>query len=227
MKEKISRISIGIRHQRSFRLPEIAGSIVDYIISSSPFGKDFFQASDTILNGFESRGRILIGADDGASSMVIDTDSIILNLKSENFDVDLARIKSELVPFIKKIFTKFSIENINRVGLVFEFQKLSSDQVNEITKTITTDTFSHSDIFQLRFSQKDADIMSMVKKDILDYANNIIAVSKNTENEVFAKFDYQFYYSPEISKIDDVDFDQFIDAASDRLAKKFFNWMKP
>ena len=227
MKEKIYLVSIGIRHRRYFRMSEIAGSIVDYIVQSpsSPFGKDFFQSSDTLLNGFESKGRILIGADNG-SSIVVDTDSFILNLETDDLDKMLGRIKTDFLPFIKKIFREFKINNINRTGIVFEFKDFDVEKINDISKKITSDSFYKSDIFQLRLSEKDVDIMSLVKKEIYDYANQIISISKNEEGKVLGKFDYQFYYSPEINSIEDIDFNKLIDTASERLKSKFLNWLK-
>lgn len=226
MKESINRITLGIRHRRSFRVPEVAGAIVDYIIydSSSPFEANFFQATDTLLDNFENKGRILIGKD-SKSSIVVDTDNLVFNLASDNFDDSISKIKTQFIPFFKKIFKEFKLENINRVGMVFEFKFSDGEKINQFVKTLTQDSFSNTDRFDLRFSQKETDTMSVVKRDLVDYKNNIVVLSK-TADGVVLKFDYQFHYSPEIGSINDLDFDKFVEAATERLESKIFKWLK-
>ena len=207
-------------------MAEIAGTVMDNIVydKSSPFESRFFQATDILLDNFENKGRILIGKDQ-KSSVVVDIDNVVINLASDNFDEAVTKIKSEIIPFFKKIFKDFKIENTNRVGMVFEFKFPNTEQINEIVNVMTKSTFTKAEYFDLRFSQKDTDQLSSIKKELLDYANSIILISK-IKDDIIVKFDYQFYYSPEINSINDVDFDKFIETATSALEKKLFKWFE-
>lgn len=223
MEEKISKVVLGIRYKRTFRIPEISGSIIDYVIndSSSPFKGDFFQTTDALIDNFENKGRVLQSKK--GSSIVIDIDNFILNFKIGDFKSDLGRIKSKIIPFIKKIFNKFEIKDISRVGFVFEFTDKDKDIPDRIIKNITNNNCSNIDKFVLRFSEKDTYAPSFLKKNLLDYVNKIFIMTQ-TEKGFNVKFDYQFYYLPVISFIDDINFNDFIDLTLEKF--KALNWYK-
>jgi succinate dehydrogenase flavin-adding protein (antitoxin of CptAB toxin-antitoxin module) len=204
-------------------MPEISGSIIDYIIhnQNSPFINGFWKLSDALLDNFENKGRILIA--ENTSSISVDIDGLILNFVSTDFDKDIKRIKEEIIPFFKQIFKEFDIENINRIGMVFEFENKDQNAIEKMVSTLTNSRFSKADRFDLVFSQKDQDMRSLVNQKIFDYANNIIRIRKLKDN-IVATFDFQFYYDPEVNSIEDIEFDEFIKIAIEHLDKDFWLW---
>lgn len=225
MKDKISTISLGIRYRRSFRIPEIAGSVIDFVVNSqSPFKSKFFTRTDSLIDNLENKGRVLLAEDD-KTTFSIDVDNIILNLATDDFENEIKRLKEEIVPFIKKIFKEFEIRNVERIGIVFQFTEENGGVIEQFVKKITGGTFSEVDRFGMRFTKRDKDLTALVKRDLLDFVNYIVSVSRN-DKETSVKFDYQFYYSPEIANIEDVDFNNFIDIAQEKLDSKFLNWYK-
>src|SRR4051794_36404288 len=162
MEKDISVISLGIRHRRSFRIPEIAGQIIDDIAhdESSPFNKLIFNQTDTIIDGLENKGRIL-ASDDGITSLVIDIDSVVLTLKCADIGTTTQELEKKYIPYLAKhIFTQFHIEYINRLGIIYDFQTNSRNIGNAIISNATAGIFSSPEQMQLRFSEKALDVKS-------------------------------------------------------------------
>ena len=102
---------------------------------------------------------------------------------------------------------------------------LGSSSVNEIIKSLTGQKITAPDNLELRFSKKLATTEALWKKDIIDYHNVIATYHKNSEG-LNIKLDYQTYFSPEISSINDLDFSKFIESAEEYRTKNFYSWNK-
>jgi hypothetical protein len=228
MEKPLVGIALGIRHRRSFHIPEIVGAIIDDITSDegSPFHKDLFYRTDPLTDGLETKGRLLIGNDD-SSSLAIDIDSVVYDTKTDNLQTTVSQLKDTYIPYLmKNVFGKYKIENINRLGIVFTFLEKDTSKVDTLIGEFTNDTFVKPEHLELRFSEKDVAMASLVKKDILDYTNAIVTLQKR-DNGVLSKFDYQFYYAPEIQSVNDVDFTAFLNAAQAEIKSRFFKWISP
>jgi len=222
---KLYKISVGIRHRRLFRMPEIAGSIIDNVVrdDSSPFSKIFTRTDAILDERRENKGRI-IRDNEGLNSLVVDIDSVIINLSTDDIDVTLEKIKNSYLPYIvKNIHKKYDIDNINRIGVVYEYE-IKGDP-NFLVQKITNSSIDGVQNFEAQFSSKDKDVRSLVMKDLLDYKNYIIGIAVDEEN-FLAKFDYQFYFLPEIKSISDIDFEGFFKESKEKLEAKFHSWIQ-
>lgn len=222
MQDKIKKVIIGIRYRRSFRVPDIAGEIVDYVLhdESSPFDSQFF----TEIGDMNNKGRVLLNQN--GNMLSVDFDSIVLTLIIDNkFDDTLKLIKEKYYPYMVNIVKQFEIKNFNRIGIIFDHQLEGSSSVNEIIKSLTGQKITAPDNLELRFSKKLATTEALWKKDIIDYHNVIATYHKNSEG-LNIKLDYQTYFSPEISSINDLDFSKFIESAEDYRTKNFYSWNK-
>lgn len=220
MQDKIKKVIIGIRYRRSFRVPDIAGEIVDYVLhdESSPFDSQFF----TEIGDMNNKGRVLLNQN--GNMLSVDFDSIVLTLIIDNkFDDILKLIKEKYYPYMVNIVEHFGIKNFNRIGIIFDHQLEGSSSVNEIIKSLTDQKITVPDNLELRFSKKLATTEAIWKKDIIDYHNIIATYHKNSEG-LNIKLDYQTYFSPEISSINDLEFLKFIESAEDYRIKNFYNW---
>lgn len=225
MEIKIRKISLGLRHRRSFRIPEISGSIIDRIIHdpSSPFNKDQYERTDALIDHKgESKGRVLVDGS-GDNSLSIDIDSVIFNTASDDIGKTLTSIIDTYIPYItKNIHKEFSIENFNRVGMVYEFSLVG--EPTQLLSRVTDGNFTTAQTGQFKIGSKEVDSNSRVMSGLLDYKNYLIAIAFN-EDDFVAKFDYQFYFNPEIKSTGDIDFKGFIEESKQKLESKFLNWL--
>lgn len=228
MIDNISLISVGLRHRRQFGIAERAGEIIDHIAHDdrSPFGKDFFIKTDALLDQRnENKGRIIYDKTE-KNSIVVDIDSLILSLATSNIDQTLERINDEFIPYLESIASKYDIENFNRIGLVFEFTGKEVDFLDKLLHKITNGTFATSNDLAITFASRAGNIESLVMNNLLDYKNYLISIRKNKKEEGYhLKFDYQFYFKPEIRKTNDIDFKGFIKEARLALSDKFLKWI--
>lgn len=201
-------------------MAEIAGAISDYVVysSSSPSGADFFTKTDGLIENFETLGRVIVGRD-GLSSLAINIDSLVLNIAVDDLDEGIRKIEAEMVPFLKEIMKKFDIGYVNRVGTVFEFESDNVQKTNKVSSKTTGGTFDSPENFALRFSQREKDLTSYARRDILDYVNYIFTAYKKDDKDV-VKFDYQFYYKPELKSVNEVDFKAFLETAKSKFESK-------
>ncbi len=219
MQDKITKISIGIKYRRTFRIPNIAGDIVDFILNDteSPFGNKFFSEIADINN----KGKILLN--ESGNTISVDYDNIILSLVVDaNFDHVYQQINDIYYPYVQNILNKFFIKNFDRIGIVFEHVFEGSAVVNNLIKGLTNSEISVPETLSLRFSKKIAK-ETFWKKDIIDYGNVIVTYNKNLDG-LNIKFDYQMHFSPEIDVIDDMPFESFSKSALEYLQAKFYNW---
>jgi|GEM_PF-2760596 len=226
MEIKIKKISLGLRHRRMFRIPEIAGGVIDKVIhdSQSPFNKENYERTDALLdNRGENKGRVLVDAS-GDNSLAIDIDSVIFNTTTDDIDATLKELTDTYIPYItKNIHKDFTIENFNRIGIVYEFS-VTGDPA-ELLSRITNGNFTSAQNGLFKFASKEVDSRSRVMKDLLDYKNYLIAIGFD-EDTFLAKFDYQFYFDPEIKSTGDIEFKAFLDESKQKLDSKFLNWLK-
>jgi hypothetical protein len=134
MKEMVVEVALGVRHRRSFHVPEIVGSVVDHIINdnASPFHKTIYNRTDALMDGFENRGRVLISRDE-ASTLAIDIDSVVFDTKCDNLAKTIDEIKETHIPYLaKNVFARFKIENINRLGIVFTFLEKDTSRLDKL-----------------------------------------------------------------------------------------------
>lgn len=224
IKLKIKKIAIGLRHQRTFGIPELTGSMTDYILhdKKSPFGSDFFDRTDSILEFGENKGRILFKAESD-NSLLVDIDNVILTVATDDIESTLKDMKDKYIPYITKyIHKKIEIENFNRLGIVYEYD--ITGKADHLISRLTNGTFTNAQTGIFKFSSKQADEKSMVMRKLLDYKNYLIAVAFN-EEALQAKFDYQFHFQPEIKSAEDIDFNRFIDESKNKLETKFLKWL--
>lgn len=222
MQDNIKKIILGVRYRRSFRVPDIAGEIVDYILNdnSSPFESQFFSE----IGDMNNKGRVLLNQN--GNMLSVDFDSLILTLTIENnFEATMRLIQEKYYPYIATILRTFQIKNYHRLGIVFDHQLQGSSSINAIVKSITNSKITSPDNLELRFSKKLATAEALWKKDIIDYHNIITTYHKNSEG-LNIKLDYQTYFDPEIASANDLGFNEFIKSAENYLTKNFYSWNK-
>jgi len=217
MDKDITHITLGIRHRRTFGLAQKAGDIVDHVLydPDSPFNTNFFP------NYFETAsGGRMVGNEETGESFAVDSDSVVLRLVVKNFDKGYLDFKNIHLPYINKVFTVFGIENINRIGIVFEHNLRSAPTIDKVISAFTSGEVQEPNTFSFKFAKKYPTIESHAKKDIVDYYNAIC--SFETQNGfLVAKLDYQAYFDPEYKSINDIDFNSFLIRAEKYLHTKF------
>ena len=109
---------------------------------------------------------------------------IILSLRvdeDEGFEKRKKFIIDDVVDYLEDLFNSYSIEGINRVGVLFYCTLNSDNKENKIISSITNNSVSEVNSFNLRFSHKKKTIDGILKENIKDYVNIIYSFSKDDE----------------------------------------------
>jgi len=217
-------ITIGIRHRRSFGIADKSGEVIDFILrdNSSPFSPEFFPVT------YETRagGRILAN-DETGETLSVDADSVILKMKAEDLSRSYKLLQDRYVPFIQRIFKDFSISNMNRIGIVFDYTASELKALNENLRKFTKEEVVRPASVQLRFSGKLPAQEAEYKKGIVDFVNVIYTFVTDAEDKrARATMDYQLLFEPEIASINDVPISMFLSQARSYFEEKFLVMLK-
>lgn len=226
---KFQKASLGIRHARSFRIPEIIGEITDKITSdaNSPFYRDIYTSTRPLIDiDGDLKGRILV-SEKIEHSLTIDTDNVIITVSEDDTDTAISTIKNKYFDYIsKEIFSRNAIVNINRIGVIFEYKLEDTKTIpNNIVNTVTNGIYKEVEGFNLKFSEKLLDPLSFTNKDYYDYQNHIISIDK-TEKDLFIRYDFQIYCRPEVERLTDLDVKSFLDSGKSLITSKLVEALK-
>jgi hypothetical protein len=224
IKKRIVGITVGIRFMRTFRLPDVSGEIIDSILndSESPFDKKFFPKVN------ETNGKVKTLFNEAGENLKISTDDFILSIKIDNdFDKKIAFLKDKVFNYFNSVFDLFTIENIQRIGVMFYCDLPNSIKLNDTVKLITNNSVDEIQTFDLSFSQKKQTIDGFLKKGVDDYANVIYNLSKEKDRDMLSYvFDFQRFFSPDVMKLKDAKLDVHLDSAIKALEEANNSWIK-
>lgn len=222
MKDKIIGVTVGIRFKRKFRIPEKSGEIIDKILSdtNSPFSGSYF---DNLQD--RSKEKVLINSRT-EEYLRINTDDIIFGIKiDKNFDEKFDWIKEKVLPYLEKeIFSKFEINEIKRLGIIFSHRVERIKNANEIIRNLTNGNLEKADNININFSKK-LTAFESAKKGVNDFVNTIYNFSE-IEGMMLAELDYQYYYDPLIEDIRECFTDTVLQQAKSYLEHSFYKWLE-
>lgn len=235
---KLNAVIIGIRYQRLWRILDIGGSVVDTILKNknSPFilDTDYFTKV-----GEEEKGMALmnpntncilrINIDDLIYKHVFDNSAGKGAKKSLNWFFN--SIKKFLIP---KIILDFKIQQIRRVGIVYNYYIDSKHISKEYISRVTENNSGEITKFNLDFHKKFPAEIALAKKEINDYKNIIYSIKhketgddKEKEDKKYEiSLDYQYYFEPYTDHLEGWNIGKFLDSSQAYLNNKFYPWLK-
>ncbi len=222
-KEKIVGITFGIRFNRSFRVPDIAGEIIDDILYSdkSPFGTEFFPRVQ------ERRQEKVLFNDKTTEYLRINTDDIILGMEVDNnFETKFNFLSTRVLTYFKDhLFRTYGLKNIRRIGVIFAHKIDRSHNLNKAIKILTKDKVSDVDNINISFSKKLPANESLYRQGVNDHKNTIYNLTE-VEDAVLAELDYQYYYNPAIEDLRECFVDKVLADAKGFLEKNYYDWLE-
>jgi len=223
LEQKIIGITFGIRFNRSFRVPEISGEIIDDILYSNktPFGTKFFPRIQ------ETRREKVLVNDETTEYLRINTDDLILGLEvKDNFEEKFNFLTNDVLNYFKDVlFKNYGLKNIRRVGIIFS-HKINRDKgLDEAVKVLTKTKIDSVDNINISFSKKLPATEALYRKDVNDYKNTIYNLTE-MEGAVLAELDYQYYYNPPIEDLRECFVDKVLTDSKAFLKNNFHNWLK-
>lgn len=227
---RLKEVSLGIRHRRSFQIGALSGTIIDRIANdpSSPFFRDSFSYTFPIIDQQgDLKGRVLSSKNETGKgdSLSIDIDSVLISVREKSVETALKKIKETYLPYMQKhIFNEFELYNLNREGIVFDFEIDLPDLGDKILRKASNGTFSNASLFDFKFAEKEKEPLSFVLKEYFDYQIHIVSI-RNTETTVQLKYDFQVYFLPEVERINDLDINSFIDKSQELLKSKLLAFL--
>lgn len=223
LKDQIIGLTFGIRFKKSFRIPEISGNLVDNILYSegSPFGTDFFPKLEERSN----REKTLYNPV-SSEYLRINTDDLILGLViDKNFSERFKWLKEEVLSYFQNtLFREHKIKNIIRLGIVFHHRIVESKKMVELVKTFTDNVVPEIDNINISFSRKTSTTDALVKKEVMDFKNQIYTFQK-VDEVMFADLDYQYWYEPAVEDLRECNSEKILDEAQNFLETNFHQWL--
>lgn len=224
LKNKVIGITLGIRFNRSFRVSDISGEIIDDILynSKSPFGADFFPRIQ------EGRREKVLFNPQTTEYFRINTDDIIIGLevKDGNFDQRFSFLVNDVLNYLKDLlFKNYGLKNIRRVGVIFSHKIDRTDLLGSSVKALTKDKIGQVDNINISFSKKLAATESLYRKGVHDYKNTIYNLTE-VDSSILAELDYQYYYNPPIEDLRECFVDKVIEDAKSFLDGSYYEWLK-
>ena len=223
LKQKIVGITFGIRFNRSFRVPEISGEMIDDILygNKTPFGTEFFpKVQET------AREKTLFNNKTN-EYLRINTDDIILGIEiKDDFEKKFEWLKNEVLTYFKDtLFKDYGLKNIRRVGIVFSHKVEKDTNLDSAIKVLTKNKIDGVDNVNISFSKKLSATEALFRKDVNDYKNTIYNITE-MDNAILAELDYQYYYNPPIEDLRECFIDKVLSDAKIFLEGSYYNWLK-
>lgn len=220
--DNIFRLTIGIRFDKSFRVLDIAGKIVDTVLNgqNSPFDQDFFPI---FLEG-QMREKALRNESTN-DYLSINDSNLIFSVRVDNdYSEKIIWLKEKVVPFFEKeIFKNHKIQNICRIGFIFhhklsKFEKLKSyvNQFGDIDQNFEPENINL--VFSKKIHAQEADY----NKDIKDYRNTIFTFRENKENDLIAEMDFQHFFIPVSADLSECGAEKIVNDAEAYLKNIFY-----
>lgn len=217
-------IVIGVRYRANFSIEDSLGEIVDKILYSK---NSFFNPNIFPLVKNNVNEKIL--HNQNGNKLTINNSNIILDIvfddvfRIEDYEKIISKFHKDIIEGVMK---KYKITEINRLGLInrylFPMKELAKSFVS---KTIGGTLEGVNDI-NLTFSKKIPAPEAMVKKEIFDYHNVIFNVIKQSDKEeLFISIDYQKYFDPFVTAVQDIKFNDFIKKVNGFNSKNYLTWL--
>ncbi|MCF7819856.1 MAG: hypothetical protein K9M44_00090 [Candidatus Pacebacteria bacterium] len=223
IKKSIVGITLGIRFSRSFRIPDMSGEIIDNILNdpNSPFDNKFFPK----ITETSSKEKTLYN--NNGENLKITSDDFIVSIKVDNnFEEKFNFLSKKVTEYFYSIFDLFSIENINRVGVLFYCDIENTDISEKTIDLLTNKTVDNLQNFSMSFSQKKQTTEGLIKKGVKDYINIIYGLNKNKEvDKLEFNFDYQKFFIPALSKLSKANIDDQLKKALSELETTYSKWL--
>jgi len=223
LKNNIIGITLGIRFNRSFRIPDISGDMIDNVLYSNktPFGTKFFPK----VQENSSREKTLFNPNT-SEYLRINTDDLILGIGVENdFEKKFNWIKDDVLPYFQnELFKSYEIKNIRRLGIIFSHKIGKNKKLTEAVASFTENEVSDADNISVSFSKKAPATEALFRKGVNDYKNRIYNFQELKE-AVYADLDYQYYYEPAIEDLRECFADKILDEAKIFLKNTFYKWL--
>ncbi len=216
-------ITLGIRYAKSFRIPDIAGEIVDSILygRNSPFDPKVFPR----IQENSARERTLYNPET-TEYFRINTDDIIIGLTVDNdFDKKVSWFIDKIFPYLKNdIFPKYEIKNIKRIGIIFDHKISKQKEIEEAISVLTKKNLYEVDNVNISFSKKTASSEALYRKGVGDYKNVIYSFFEENE-ALLARLDYQYYYKPVVEDLRDCFGERVLNDAQGFLIGTYHKWI--
>jgi hypothetical protein len=227
MKDQISGITFGVRFNRSFRIPEISGEMVDEILygTDSPFSAEFFPKID---RNSSEKTLYSPNADGNAERYLrINTDDIILAWKvNDGYEEAFRWLKDDVVKYYKdKLFLKFGIKNIQRAGIVYTHTIPDTSKLQKTVNDLTSTKVSDATGINLSFAKKGPAMEALYRSGVSDYKNTIYNL-KESNGSGTASLDYQYYYNPTIEDLRECSIEKVLEDSQNFLESNFYTWLK-
>lgn len=211
MSKKLKKVLIGIRsHQRLFRVLGMGGDIVDSLLDmrgAKGIDEDYFEQIS--ISGDKDAYEVF--NEEKGNSCKITLESIIMTKRAVGSHlINIKRFQKDVNLFYEKIREMLRIREINRIGIIFEFETAVGGSKN-VNKFLYDNFlgYTHEGIpsnFTLKTAFKMSSKEGILNPDVKDYYNAILQFGvkygedrKPIEDLLFVSLDVQRYFHPPTS----------------------------
>lgn len=224
LEKTITALTIGIRYQKSFRVADITGEIIDTILldKNSPFDHKLFPRIEV-----NSAWEQTLYNPETFEYLRINTDDIILSLAvDDNFSQKFNFLHSKVIPFYEgTLFTRHDINNIIRVGIIYSHKLDRSQEFSNKISAIAENKINDPENISISFSKKHVTSEALIRKNVNDYKNTIFSFREMKEN-LICDLDYQYFYDPAIEDLRDGKLKDIISQSNTYRTDNYYEWLK-
>lgn len=197
MSINVKNIVFGIKYVRSFRVPDIAGEIVDDVLreKKSPFDDKYFPRVAQNEHG----ARVLY-SDDHSDRFSIGRDDIVVSLTIDDFEKATKKI-NRILEYIVHIITKYEIKRIQRFGVIFRYELKDKKAIHKKIKELSGSQIADPNDLIIRFSKKLRTLKGYAVRGKDDYRNSIYTFEISNSDESYVDVDYQYYFGPIVEDV--------------------------
>ena len=220
-KDDIFALTLGIRYNKSFRIPDISGEIIDDILynDNTPFGADYFPT----VQGISDQEKTLFNPKN--EYLRINTDDLIIGIAVDNnFEERFDWLHTEVLDYLEYLFREYEIRNIRRLGIVFSHRIKNNKKLDEAISLLTGDAIADAENIVISFSKKAPADEGLYRKDVNDYKNRIYNF-REVKGIVYADLDYQYYYEPGVGNFHNSFTKAIVTDAKSFLEHTYYDWL--
>jgi hypothetical protein len=123
------------------------------------------------------------------------------------------------------LFQAYNIKNIQRSGIIFHHKFEYVKSLDEVVDALSGGAITKDiDNISISFAKKLGVAESLYRKNVEDYKNTIYNLNEYKKS-IYADFDFQYYYKPEIEDLRMCFTEKICNDALYYLENKFYPWL--
>jgi len=220
-------IALGVRFRPNFSIEDKLGEITDSIL----YSEDSLFSSKVFPEVGSNFGLRTLMNKDTDNKLHIDNSNIVLEISFKDNQGFVKNDADDILEAFKRqiindVLRQHNIQEIVRVGYIQRYLFTIDGLAKSFIDRTLGQTLEGINDISLKFSKRIPLPRSLAKEDVNDYDNSIYTVNKKSnEQYISIAIDYQSFFDPFLQRSDLINYQQFIQRATDFYKNNFLTWL--